>query len=130
AATARTPTTRSRPSACSPPFRPPATRPSERASRPLLVLAGGRVVLLVVRLVVLRLLVAAADEVQQLHLAELAPVALRLQRDRARAEQLAVLLHGGVVVGDRAAADLRLLVAQHDLAVHLVHDLSVAVHLE
>ena len=48
-----------------------------------LVLAAPRVRLDEIRLVVLRLRIHAADEVQQLHFPELDRVALRLQRDRA-----------------------------------------------
>ena len=57
-------------------------------------------------------------------------MALRLERDRAAREDLAVLLHRGIVAGHRAAADLRLLVAQHGLAVHAVDDLAAAVDLD
>ena len=63
-------------------------------------------------------------------LAELDRVALGLERDRPAREHLAVPLDRGIVAGDVAAADLRLLVAEHRLAVDLVDDLAAAVDLD
>ena len=59
-------------------------------------------------------------EIQQFDLAELHGVAFALERDPALAEERAILFHGGVVVADVAAANLRLLILEDELAVDVV----------
>ena len=75
-----------------------------------------------VALVVGRLLVHAALEVEQLDFAELDRVALALQRDAAAVEDLAVPFDPRVDRIDVPAADLRQLVLEHLLAVDQMHD--------
>jgi len=67
----------------------------------------------VVALVILRLGVDAAGQVQQLDLAEVDRMTLALQGDIALIEQLAVLLDEWIETIDDLAADLRHFIRQH-----------------
>ena len=70
----------------------------------------------VVWLVVLRLRVHAAREIEDFDLAELGRMALGLNRDVALAERLAIGLHGWIEPTDVGAADLHVVVLEHFLS--------------